>query len=168
MTWAEWITPRTGADMASYFGIVLAFVGFSVTLVQLYKTKGAISAASNAVAQLKDRLYELDSVQSLSTARSLIRELKRITTSMNPGDEYILPDKCESLRTLLVEFRSITSARNQRDIQGVLVLLAEIESSIVNSRLSSIPFNPTDFYTSLAEKLDLLSGILASIRKGTI
>jgi uncharacterized membrane protein YccC len=163
--WEAWLYPISGADAASYAGIILTLVGFGITFYQLIKTKDAATAAAEAVEQLQQRLSKLDAVQGLATAQAQIRELKRMTRSRSPSDVHLLPERCETLRGILIEHKPRASIEDTKELVSLIVLLSNIETSSVNATRTGAAFDPLSFYSSLSEKLDLISDLLARLKK---
>ena len=96
-------------DIASVLGVLIALVGFGVTIMNVIESKRAADRAESAANQTLERVRYVDTVENLSKAIAIIAEIQRL----NRAKEWkVLLDRHLELRSILTEIRGSTPQLN--------------------------------------------------------
>jgi len=106
-------TPHIGDNLTTS-GIVLAFLGFSITFVQLWTTKRSADAATEAVFDLTFRLRAFEDHELCRECRALCDEIERLHNLVMQSPQHqpligaylLLPERYKALRVALAELRT--------------------------------------------------------------
>ena len=99
--WADfvaWIVRNNLGDLASLAGVIIAVVGFGLTLKNVYRSKAAATRAEEAAKETRDSIRLFDTVSEFAEAISTMDEIKRLHRQ---SAWVILPDRYATLRKLL-------------------------------------------------------------------
>jgi hypothetical protein len=90
--WVEtlaWIAEYRIGDLASIAGVLIALVGFGLTLRGVRKTKSAAQSAAIAAEVTRNSIRRLDTVVDFSAAITILDEIKRLHRG---GQWMLLPE----------------------------------------------------------------------------
>lgn len=121
------------SEYLSLGGIVLSLIGFSATLVAVFRAKSTAEAARLAADQARGQVRKLDLISEMATVLRLAEELKRLHRS-NAYD--ILPDRYSDLRLKVMVIREsklFTDQEDQSLLQDVVVRLSALEQALDKS-----------------------------------
>jgi hypothetical protein len=138
-TLLEWIGSNRIGDLASILGIIIALVGFAVTVTNVIKSKNAARRAEEAARTVRETIRLLDTVIDFSTAISLLEEIKRLHRTRQWA---LVPDRCATIRKLLVTLRASydgLSDHQQTTIQSAIANLVALQ--IIRDRLDAQSFD---------------------------
>lgn len=91
-----------GGNIASAVGVLIAIVGFGLTLRSVWKSKAAAMGAESAVKKIREDIRTIDTVSDLSSAISIMEEIKRLHREKAWP---VLLDRYSSLKRLLIAIR---------------------------------------------------------------
>lgn len=127
-------------DLNTYLTIsslIIAILGFSATIYQAKKSRDAAknaeessAAAKTASEGAKQEIRKHQIVADLSEAVRLMEEIKRLHRTRR---WYLLPDRYEDLRKLLISIKKTNVNLTEKDdkaIQGTIVRINTIERQI--------------------------------------
>jgi hypothetical protein len=159
--WVQWIVTNHLGDMASICGLFITILGFIVTLVIVYKSKQAATAAKEAVFRVREDIARMDIVAEFASAITHIDEIKRLQR-----DEAwaVLPDRYSSLRRSLITIKSSklnTLICRISVIQSAIQQLKSIEDIIEKSLISSSGVSKPN----IPKWNNILSGINDSLKE---
>jgi hypothetical protein len=128
----EWLDQTRAGDLASLAGVLIALVGFAITIRNTRASKAAALRAEGAAKEARQAIRLLDAVTEVSAAIKDLEELRRLHRS---GAWPALPDRYNALRKSLVSIRSSIpglSDQQQTAIQAALRDLADMERKVEN------------------------------------
>ena len=97
-------------DLSSIIGVLIASVGFWITVRNVIRSKRAANRAEKAAKQALKSVRHIDTVQNLSKAISIAEEMK----TLNREEEWkMLLDRLSTFRNILIEIKG--SATNLSD-----------------------------------------------------
>lgn len=154
---AEFIADHWG-DIASVLGILIAIVGFAVTIRTASKAKRAAEDA-------RDRISMIDTVSQCSEALSIMEEIKRLHRHQAWA---ILPDRYAFLRRLLVTIRSsalLLTEDQKQALAATIQYASAVEHRIEKSNQTKLPPpSVTNLNKELSEQLDRMTALFGEIR----
>ena len=95
------MNPTIG-DTSSFVGVIIAFIGFSITIYNVIRSKRAANRAEKAANQALESVRHIDAVQKLSSAIAIVEEMQRLNRAK---DWKVLLDRHSTFRNLLIEVR---------------------------------------------------------------
>ena len=98
----DWIeSPTTGA-ISSFAGVIIASIGFSITIYNVIRSKRAANQAAKAANEALQSVRYVDTVHNLSKAISIAEEMK----TLNRDKEWkILLHRLSMFRNTLIEIK---------------------------------------------------------------
>ena len=90
-------------DFASLIGLLIAIVGFSITIINVSKSKSASLQAANAVSKVREDLRRMETVTDFASALASMEDVKRLHRD---GAWQLLPERYSNLRKTLIAIRS--------------------------------------------------------------
>ena len=118
-----WIVANHLGDWGSVLGVLIALVGFGITIYNVVRSKRSADRAETAATQALQSVRHIDTVQNLSKAISIMAEMQRL----NRAKEWkVLLDRHLDFRSVLIEARG--AADDLEDSQ-----LARIQAGIAHS-----------------------------------
>ena len=150
---------------ASIVGLVLAAVGFFVTIIGVWKSKSAAERAASAATQARDNMIVLHTVDDFATAVAAMEEIKRL----HRADAWVaLPDRYSDLRKRLVMLRATYGELSDLDravIQGTVQHLVTLETKVERALAAgAAPNNVPKMNEIVSQQLDKLSELLAIVK----
>ena len=155
-------------DLASVIGVIIALVGFGITIRNVGKAKLAADRAEFAANETLERVRYVDTVQNLSRAISIIEEILRLNRT---GEWKVLLDRHLIFRGILIEVRG--SATNLNDVHKAIIQDGITHSSSISNRIEvALHGNaqPTDIPRMnriLSKQVENLRDILVEMRMKT-
>ena len=165
----KWIVENLDfvANWSSVIGLIVTFVGFFITIVNVLKSKRAAEEARAAAHDAKEKLGFLDVIAEIGIAKERIREIQALQRASS-WDR--LPDKYQDLRNSIIIVRDGSKSLTKEHIQALQSALASnnqhvkmIDKFICNQ--SSIK-NVVGMNEILTEQSDKLLEILIEIKRG--
>lgn len=102
---------------ASILGVLVALVGFWITIVNVKRSRRAARRAESAANQALEGVRRVDTVQNLSKAISIVEEMQRL----NRTKEWkVLLDRHSTFRNILIEVRGSTPNLNDEHKKDIL------------------------------------------------
>ena len=155
-------------DWASMFGVLIAVVGFGLTLRNVARSKKSAERAETAATKAAEGIRHIDAVQNLSRAVSTIEEIQRL----NRAKEWkVLLDRHLSFRSILIEVKGaahILASTQKATIQAGISHSKRISNKIeVALNKSSDPEDIPLMNKVLSEQAEKLQAILVEIRTKT-
>src|SRR5438270_6106585 len=90
-------------DWASIIGVLVALIGFVITIVAAIQAKAAANTAKTEVQRLREVLLRTNTIADLRAAIVALEEIKR---HQRQGTWQILPDRYSIVRGMLVAIRA--------------------------------------------------------------
>ena len=155
-------------DLASVIGVIIALVGFRITIRNVGKAKLAADRAESAANETLERVRYVDTVQNLSRAISIIEEILRLNRA---GEWKVLLDRHLIFRSILIEVKG--SATNLNDDHKAIIQDGITHSSSISNRIEvALDGNaqPTDIPRMnkiLSKQVEKLRDILVEMRMET-
>lgn len=164
----SWFVANHVGDWASVFGVLIAIVGFVITIRNVARSRKSADRAETAATKAAESIRHIDAVQNLSRAVSTIEEIQRL----NRAKEWkVLLDRHLSFRSILIEVKGAASnlASNQKAIiQAGIVHSTRISNKIeVALSKNSDPENIPLMNRVLSKQMEKLQAILVEIRTNT-
>ena len=123
----SWIVTKHLGDWASVLGVLIALVGFGITIYNVVRSRKSSDRAETAANQALQSVRYIDTVQNLSKAISIMEEIQRL----NRAKEWkVLLDRHLNFRSILIEVKGAADSLGDGH-------LASIQSGILQSRLIS-------------------------------
>lgn len=123
-------------DWISITGLVVTFIGFVITIVNVNKSKDAATLAEAAVKKVREDLRIYQTVDGFSSALVTMDEIKRLHRLK---EWALLPDRYNGLRKTLISIRCanpILSDDDQKEIQAAIAQFSALEK-LIDKHLSS-------------------------------
>jgi hypothetical protein len=125
-----WLDQTRAGDIASIVGLLIAVVGFAITIRNVRASRAAAVRAEEAANQARRAIRFFDVVAEISTAIAAMEEIRRLHRD---AAWPILPDRYNALRKSLITIRGsdlALSEDQQARIQAAIVYLAELERMV--------------------------------------
>jgi hypothetical protein len=125
-----WIEQSRAGDIASVLGLLVALVGFAITIWNVRASKAAAIRAEKAANQARRAIRFFDVVAEISTAIAAMEEIRRLHRD---AAWPILPDRYNVLRKSLISIRRSgidLSEEQQTLLQAAIKFLADIERRV--------------------------------------
>ncbi len=129
----EFLSQYHLGDIASVLGLLVALVGFAVTVANVLKAKAAAKQAETAASEMKKALNRFDTVTDFGAAISILEEIRRLHRERAWA---VMPDRYSALRKHLISIRGANpdlSREHQIVIQGAIQALVSIEATVERS-----------------------------------
>ena len=146
----EWLNRYRVADIASILGLLVALIGFAITIWNVRASKAAALRAEEAANQARRAIRFFDVVAEMSTAIAAMEEIRRLHRD---GAWSILPDRYNALRKSLITIRRSTpemSDDQQSRIQAAIKYLADLERRVEASLEQEQPLERIARWNELA------------------
>jgi hypothetical protein len=158
-------------DLASTWsdvsGFLIAIVGFSATLVGVFRSKRAAVLAQEAAQSARDSIQLFDAITNFSTAISILEEIRRIHRQNDPAALVGLPDRYSTIRKHLILLRASPMTLDDAQhaaIQNALVNLADIEKRVERALASKNAINPAKINAIISDDIDKLLMVLTTLK----
>ena len=155
----------TWGDTASVFGLLLAIIGFGVTIVGVWRSKAAAIKAREAVDRVVQQMQTFDIIAELNATLAVIDETKRLQRARAWA---VLPDRYAEIRRRLASVQSSGSrvSHEHREVirRSILVLRRsekKVEEALANN---DAPPDPAKLNTILSAQFDEVHGVLRQMR----
>ena len=135
----DYIVKNNLGDIASVIGVIVAIIGFFVTISNVLKSKNAAQKAEAASHRIRESIFRYDAISECAEAISLLNEIKRLQR----GNLWpILPDRYSAVNRLLYSLKAFDSElmKNhkmyiQTAIQQFAILEELVDRSITRNKL---------------------------------
>ncbi|MDM8544036.1 hypothetical protein QUF90_23415 [Desulfococcaceae bacterium HSG9] len=135
----DYIVKNNLGDIASVIGVIVAIIGFFVTISNVVKSKNAAQKAEAASYKIRENIFRYDAISECAEAISLLNEIKRLQR----GNLWlILPDRYSAVNRLLYSLKAFDSElmKNhkmyiQNAIQQFVSLEELVDRSITRNKL---------------------------------
>jgi hypothetical protein len=125
----EWLDQTRAGDLASLAGVLIALVGFAITIWNVKASKAAALRAEDAANEARRAIRFFDVVAEVSSAIAAMEEIRRL----HRGRAWpALPDRYSTLRKSLITIKcsSDLTEEQQARIQGAIKYLADLERRV--------------------------------------
>jgi len=167
-TYRKYLFVSLVGDIASMVGVLIALIGFGITIRNVRKSREAAGRAEIAANMALERVRYVDTVQNLSKAISIIEEIQRL----NRAKEWkILLDRHLVFRGILTEIRGI--ATELGDDHRAFIQDGITQSNSMSNRIEialdedTEPTSVPRMNRILSKQVENLGIILAEMRKET-
>ena len=116
--------------MASILGLLVALVGFAITIWNVKASKAAALRAEEAAKEARSAIRFFDVIAEISTAIAAMEEIRRLHRD---AAWPILPDRYNALRKSLISIRrsGVNLSEDQQTLlQAAIKFLADIERNV--------------------------------------
>ena len=123
---SEYIVRNNLGDWASVLGVIIATVGFLVTIIKLLRLK-------SAVRKVREDVLRVETVAEFSAALSVMDEIKRLHRQQA---WQILPDRYAHLRKALISIKTSYSdleEEHKKALQSAIQIFRGIEKQVENA-----------------------------------
>jgi hypothetical protein len=145
-----WIEQSRAGDIASILGLLVALVGFAITIWNVRASRAAAVRAEEAANEARRAIRFFDVVAEISTAIAAMEEIRRLHRD---GAWRILPDRYSGLRKSLITIRGSSTdltADQRTRIQGAISYPANLERRV---EISLERDQPPDFVANWNERV---------------
>ncbi len=153
-------------NIGSLVGVIIALVGFAITIVVARRSRSAAVQAKEAVQSVRGDLQLLNSTSDLSSALAIIDEIQRLQRNQAWSE---LPDRYNALRRTLLEVRASGHSwpdEHKTSIQSAVTLVASIQRQLEYAlSQSSSDIRVPRLNTQLARREDELIEVLGYLRQ---
>ena len=135
----QWIADNSVGDLASIGGLVIALVGFALTIRNVHMARKAAIRAEEAANEARKSFQTFETVADFSAAITTFEEIKRLHRQ---SAWNILPDRYAALKKILVALRVRYSALTDEQktlIQSAIQRLTELEEVVDRADESGKP-----------------------------
>jgi hypothetical protein len=160
-------------DLAStwsdIFGQLVALIGFTATLIGVFRSRRAAVLAKEAAQSARDSIRLFDAVTNFSAAISILEEIRRAHRQNDPAGLMGLPDRYASIRKHLILLRAAPMPLDDDQlsaIQNTLVNLADIEKKVEKALASKAALNTVRINGIISDDIDSLLTVLTKLRVG--
>jgi hypothetical protein len=164
----NWLkTNNLASTWSDVSGFVIAIVGFSATLIGVFRSKRAAVLAQQAAQSARDSIRLFDAITNFSTAISILEEIRRIHRQNDPGALLGLPDRYSTIRKHLILLRAspmVLDDAQHAAIQNALVNLADIEKRVERALASKNAINPAKINAIISDDIDNLLVVLTELK----
>jgi len=164
----NWLKANQFADnWADIVGLVVTVLGFTATLIGVFKSKRAAVAAQEAAVATRDQIRLLDTIVDFSAVITILEEIKRAHRSEK--DWSVMPDKYASLRKQLILLRETSLQLSDEQlvaIQNAITNLSEIEKRVERHLISGAELRVEKFNATISDDIDRMVGILTQLKAG--
>jgi hypothetical protein len=160
-TWAtQW------GDIASVLGVLLTILGFTATIIGVWRSKSAAEQASEAAAATRQSMAHYDAIADLSSATAIMDEIKRLQRYRAWA---VLPDRYSELRRRLVTIKAsnvqVTETQRQT-LQATVETFADLERRIEHAvAVNTAPPNPAKLNDIVSAQIDEVQVVLLSLQR---
>jgi hypothetical protein len=165
LSWME--TNRVG-DLASVTGVAISLIGFTITVIGVFRSKSAAQRAERAANSARETVRLMDTVVDFTAAITALDEIKRLHRTSN---WVLLLDRYSTIRRLLVIARANNSqlTSHQREaIQSSLANLIVLENTLERALASGSTPNAPKLNASISTNIDDLLAVLTEIKTSKI
>jgi len=110
-------------DISSILGILIAIIGFWITIISVRRAK-KISQ------QVREDIAKVNTIEEFSAALMTMNEIKTLNRE---GNYSILPDKCSALRKSLISIKKTTpnlSGSHEDSLQNAILHFSDLEKKV--------------------------------------
>jgi len=100
----KYVVDHHWGDVASVLEVIIAVIGFIVTIVSVTRSKKAAQRAEQAVLKIRDEMLKVDTIAEFSAAIASMDEIKRLHRE---NAWSVLPDRYSALKKVLISIRSV-------------------------------------------------------------
>lgn len=90
-------------DLTGILGLFISFIGFSVTLIGVFKSKASSERAEKAAKSARDHIIFFDTVVDFTSAITILEEIKR---HHRQEQWVLLLDRYSMIRKLLISLKA--------------------------------------------------------------
>lgn len=153
-------------DVASIAGLLVALIGFAITIIGVWKSKNAAVSAKNAAYEARAAIARTEVIANFSSAVTAMDEVKRLHRA---GAWDVMPDRYSSLRRILILIYSSHPNLNEEHrklIQSAIAQFRELESRVesflVGGKNSPSSAKLNKIVTAQIDKLDEVLNLIKS------
>ena len=162
------IANSTTGAISSFAGVIIAFVGFSVTIYNVIRSKRAASRAEIAANQALDSVRHLDTVQNLSEAIAIVEEIQRLNRT---SEWKVVLDRHSTFRNTLIEIKGSAAKLDDNQKSNIQAGIAHSQSMSHKIEIAldkkSEPTDMPKMNRILSEQVENLGAILAKVKAET-
>lgn len=163
----EWVTGHAygPGDAASIVGLLVALVGFGVTIWKVRRAQSSADQAAAAARTTADRLRFVETVVDLS---ALVSDLETLKLRHRLGDWRRCLDGYADLRRKLVQVRAAGHPLDESDteaVQGLIQLLYSVEKRVKRALEKENTPLPSELNALLSIRIDAMVAILARLSR---
>ena len=160
----SWIEQYRIGDLASIAGLVIAVIGFTVTVIGVFMSKRAAVRAEEAATATRDSIHFFESIVDFSSAITTLEEIKRLHRQ---NAWSVLPDRYSNLRKLLISIResfSDLSDEQRSTIQDAIANFRAIEAKVDRFKDDVSKLDVSRLNSIVSQQVDGLLAILAQLK----
>jgi len=152
-------------DLASIAGLLVALIGFAITIIGVWKSRSAAESAKKAAYEARSAIVRTEIIANFSSAVTAMDEVKRLHRAEAWN---VMPDRYSSLRRTLISICSSHPNLNEEHrklIQSSIAQFRELES-LVESFLAGGKTSPSSAKLNkiVTAQIDKLDEVLNSIK----
>lgn len=160
-SWAnEW------GNLASIVGVLLAIVGFVVTIAGVWRSKRASEQAREAARATRESIAQYDAIADLSAAMAIMDEIKRL---QRHAAWSVLPDRYSELRRRLVSIKASHAQVGdgaRQTLQATIETFADLERRVERAVAAQIPpVNPAKLNDIVSGQIDEVHAVLLALQR---
>lgn len=99
----KYVVDHHWGDVASVLEVIIAVIGFIVTIVSVMRSKKAAQRAEQAALKVRDDILKVNTIAEFSAAIVTMDEIKRLHRE---NAWIVLPDRYSALKKTLISIRS--------------------------------------------------------------
>lgn len=162
----EYIVSNNLGDWASIVGVIIAIVGFIVTIFKIRRLKSTGEKVRDAVKKVREDVLRVKTVAEFTAALSVMDEIKRLHREQA---WQILPDRYAHLRKALITIKTSYSdfeEEHKRALQGAIQIFSGIEKQVENALAKDLgsSLDVPKLNRLVSEKIDSLQEVLIKIQ----
>lgn len=156
---------NTVGDWASVVGVVIAVIGFIITIWGVWRSKNAAQEAKTAADKVRADMLRANTVGEFASALS---EMEEVKTLHRQSLWALLPQHYSALRKSLILIKGSNpdlSDEQRAVLQGAIQYLASIERQVEKSTAGGgQPLNVPKLNALVSSQIDKLHEVLVEIR----
>lgn len=152
-------------DFASIVGLIVALIGFAITIINVIKSRQASDAASESVARVREDLKRMETVSDFSAALASMEDIKRLHRD---NAWQLLPERYSNLRKLLISIRQDRHNLSDDDkakIQSAITKLSTMENNVdKHLHVDEYKIDIPKINSIITRQIDQLNVVLVRLR----
>jgi len=161
----QYMVRNSLADWASVLGVIIAIVGFLITIIKIFRLKSTAEAVQDSIRNVREDVLRVNTIAEFSAALSVMDEIKRLHRQQA---WQILPDRYAYLRKALITIKTSYSDLEEEHkiaLQGAIQIFSGVEKQVENAlakNLSSLDVPKLN--RLISKQIDSLQEVLIKIQ----
>lgn len=151
-------------DLASIAGLLLGLVGFTATIIGVWRSRKSAQRAQEAAEEARQAVMRSQTISDVSSAVTRFEEIKRLH---RVKAWQFLPDQYSRLRLMLVAVRTTSpdlTNKERATIQGAVQHLSDMEKLVEKSIGNSNEIDGPKLNSIISTQMEKLTEVLETLK----